>query len=92
MSTFAWPIELVCSKAHIVSQIQRVTQLIGDISSATAEQATGVGQVGDAVSQLDQVTQQNATLVEESAAAAESLRQQATKLSETVKIFRLSAA
>ena len=80
------------SMGDIVSQVQRVTQLIGDISSATTEQATGIGQVGDAVSQLDQVTQQNAALVEESAAAAESLRLQAETLIEAVSFFTLTSA
>jgi methyl-accepting chemotaxis protein len=74
---------------EIVSQVQRVSQLIGEISSATAEQSTGIGQVGDAVTQLDQVTQQNAALVEESAAAAESLKQQAATLAEVVSVFKL---
>ena len=73
----------------IVSQVGRVSQLIGEISNATAEQTAGIGQVGDAVGQLDQVTQQNAALVEQSAAAAESLRQQAARLTEVVGRFRL---
>jgi len=66
-----------------------VTQLIGEIGTATAEQTDGIGQVSTAVSQLDQTTQQNAALVEESAAAADSLRQQATKLAEVVGVFKL---
>jgi methyl-accepting chemotaxis protein len=66
--------EAGASMDAIVTQVQRVSQLIGEISSATAEQSTGIGQVGDAVTQLDQVTQQNAALVEQSAAAAESLK------------------
>jgi len=57
----------------IVTQVTRVNDLISDISAATLEQSTGIDQVGNAVMQLDQVTQQNAALVEESAAAAESL-------------------
>ena len=73
----------------IVAQVQRVTQLIGEIGTATAEQTDGIGQVSTAVSQLDQTTQQNAALVEESAAAADSLRQQATKLAEVVGVFKL---
>jgi len=80
------------SMAEIVAQVQHVTQLIGEISSATAQQATGIGQVGEAVNQLDQVTQQNAALVEESAAAADSLRQQAARLAEVVSVFRLVGA
>jgi methyl-accepting chemotaxis protein len=74
---------------EIVSQARKVADLLGDINSATAEQTTGIGQVADAVNQLDQVTQQNAALVEESAAAAESLRQQAAKLVDVVQVFRL---
>jgi len=73
----------------IVSQVKRVNDLIAEISAATLEQTQGIGQVGDAVSQLDQVTQQNAALVEESAAAAESLNQQAARLVEAVGVFRL---
>ncbi|GCL65947.1 methyl-accepting chemotaxis protein [Pseudaquabacterium pictum] len=78
------------SMAEIVRQVQQVSQLIGEISHATAEQSRGISQVGDAVGQLDQVTQQNAALVEESAAAAESLRQQAGRLVEVVGGFRLA--
>ena len=59
------------------------------ISAASLEQSTGIGQIGDAVTQLDQVTQQNAALVEESAAAAESLRHQAASLAQTVAVFKL---
>jgi methyl-accepting chemotaxis protein len=73
----------------IVAQVKRVNDLIGEISAATLEQTQGIGQVGDAVNQLDQVTQQNAALVEESAAAAESLSQQAAKLVDAVAVFRL---
>ncbi|MDT9000797.1 methyl-accepting chemotaxis protein [Paucibacter sp. APW11] len=74
---------------EIVSQVRRVNDLIDEISSATVEQTSGVGQISDAVGQLDQVTQQNAALVEESAAAAESLNQQATRLVDAVRIFKL---
>jgi methyl-accepting chemotaxis protein len=77
--------------SDIVAQVRRVNDLIGEISAATLEQTQGIGQVGDAVSQLDQVTQQNAALVEESAAAAESLSQQAVRLVEAVGVFRLGA-
>ncbi|BAL95103.1 methyl-accepting chemotaxis protein [Rubrivivax gelatinosus] len=80
------------SMTHIVSQVQRVSQLIGEITNATVEQSSGISQVGDAVGQLDQVTQQNAALVEESAAAAESLRIQAARLTELVGVFKLEAA
>jgi len=75
----------------IVAQVRRVNDLIGEIGSATQEQTQGISQVGDAVGQLDQVTQQNAALVEESAAAAESLRQQAARLVEAVSAFTLDA-
>jgi methyl-accepting chemotaxis protein len=73
----------------IVGQVRKVADLIAEISSATVEQTTGIGQVSDAVVQLDQVTQQNAALVEESAAAAESLKQQAQRMVEAVSVFRL---
>jgi methyl-accepting chemotaxis protein len=72
--------------------VAQVNQLIEGIASASAEQASGIGQVGHAVAQLDQVTQQNAALVEESAAAADSLQQQARRLSELVGRFRLAAS
>jgi methyl-accepting chemotaxis protein len=80
------------SMDDIVAQVQRVTQLIGEIGTATAEQTDGIGQVSTAVSQLDQTTQQNAALVEESAAAADSLRQQAARLAEVVGVFKLAPA
>ena len=80
------------SMAGIVSQVQRVSQLIAELSNASSEQSTGIHQVGDAVAQLDQVTQQNAALVEESAAAAESLRVQAANLADAVRVFRLAEA
>ncbi len=73
----------------VVQQVRQVNTLIGEISAASREQSTGIDQVGDAVMQLDQVTQQNAALVEEAAAAAESLRQQARRLTELVATFKL---
>jgi len=76
----------------LVQQVRQVSSLISEISAATREQTSGIGQVGTAVSQLDTVTQQNAALVEESAAAAESLRHQAEGLSELVRRFRLERA
>jgi len=63
--------------------------VIGEISSATHEQSQGIALVNTAVNELDQMTQQNASLVEESAAAADSLREQAAKLAEAVSAFRL---
>ncbi len=73
----------------IVAQVGRVNQLIAEISASSVEQTSGIGQVSDAVQQLDQVTQQNAALVEESAAAADSLRHLAGKLTDAVASFRL---
>jgi methyl-accepting chemotaxis protein len=78
------------SMDDIVSQVKRVADLISEISAATIEQTSGISQVSDAVNQLDQVTQQNAALVEESAAAAESLKNQASLLTEVVSVFRLA--
>jgi len=74
----------------IMLQVSRVNDLVGEISAASTEQNQGIGQIGDAVHQLDQVTQQNAALVEESAAAAESLKYQAAQLAETVSKFRVN--
>ncbi len=79
------------SMDEIVAQVKRVNDLISEISAASVEQSSGIGQIGDAVSQLDKVTQQNAALVEESAAAAESLKHQAANLAQTVSVFKLAA-
>ncbi|WP_022980432.1 methyl-accepting chemotaxis protein [Ideonella sp. B508-1] len=76
---------------EIVTSIRRVSDIVGEISSASSEQSNGVSQVGEAVSQMDQATQQNAALVEESAAAADSLKNQARHLVEAVAVFRLNA-
>ncbi|HEX5357629.1 MAG TPA: methyl-accepting chemotaxis protein [Aquabacterium sp.] len=75
----------------IVAQVEQMGQLIAAIANASNEQSTGISQVGDAVNQLDQVTQQNAALVEESAAAAESLRHQAQQLAQVVGLFKVGA-
>nr|WP_305800566.1 methyl-accepting chemotaxis protein [Shinella sp. XGS7] len=75
--------------AEVVASIQRVTDIMGEISAASREQSTGVAQVGEAVTQMDRATQENAALVEESAAAAESLRLQAQQLVQAVAVFRL---
>ena len=72
----------------IVTAVQRVNDLIVEISSATQEQSSGIGQVNQAVSHLDEMTQQNAALVEESTAAARSLSDQAKRLTEMVSQFR----
>jgi methyl-accepting chemotaxis protein len=78
------------SMSEIVEQVKRVNELIGEMSAATHEQSQGINQVSDAVGQLDQVTQQNAALVEESAAAADSLSQQASRLVDTMSMFKLN--
>ena len=75
---------------RIVTQVQRVNDLVNEISAASIEQTRGIEQVGLAVAQLDQVTQQNAALVEESAAAADSMRAQAEHLSQSVATFKVS--
>jgi methyl-accepting chemotaxis protein len=77
---------------EIVASVQRVSHIIHAISSATAEQSTGLGQVNGSVSDLDRMTQQNAALVEQSAAAAESLKEQAARLGTLVGAFRLERA
>ena len=77
---------------EVVAAIQRVTDIMGEISSASAEQSSGVNQVGQAVTLMDQATQQNAALVEQSAASAETLRQQAQQLVQAVAVFKLARA
>ena len=76
---------------EVVNSIRRVTDIVGEISAASREQSSGVSQVGEAVTQMDQVTQQNAALVEEMAAAASSLKSQALELVQTVAVFNLGA-
>lgn len=76
---------------EIVSSVQRVTQLIGEITAASGEQRDGIAQVNQAISNLDQMTQQNAALVEESAAAASSMRDQAEHLSRVVSVFNVGS-
>jgi methyl-accepting chemotaxis protein-1 (serine sensor receptor) len=75
---------------EVVAAIRRVTDIVGEISAASTEQSLGVSQVGEAITQMDQATQQNAALVEESAAAADSLKHQAQQLVDAVAVFRLS--
>jgi methyl-accepting chemotaxis protein len=75
---------------EIVNSIARVSDIMGEISAASTEQSSGVVQIGDAISQMDLTTQQNAALVEESAGAAESLREQANHLVEAVAVFKLA--
>jgi len=73
----------------IVASVQRVSAMISEITHAAGEQSSGIGQVNIAVTELDRMTQQNAALVEESAAAAQSLKDQAQRLSEVVQVFRV---
>jgi methyl-accepting chemotaxis protein len=76
---------------EIVSSVKRVTDIMADIAAASAEQSSGIDQVNKAVTQMDDVTQQNAALVEQAAAAAESLEEQAQTLADTVAIFQLDS-
>ncbi len=78
------------SIGDIVAQVHKVAAFIGEISTSAVEQTSAIGQVSDAVGQLDQVTQQNAALVEEGAAAAESLKHQANVLADLVNRFQLA--
>ncbi|MFH7044757.1 methyl-accepting chemotaxis protein [Paucibacter sp. JuS9] len=75
---------------EIVASIERVGGIVAEISNATAEQSSGINQIGQAIANLDQMTQQNAALVEESAAAAHSLQQQAEDLAKSVAVFKLA--
>jgi methyl-accepting chemotaxis protein len=76
----------------IVRSVQSVTDMIGEITAASSEQSSGISQVNQAVGNLDQMTQQNAALVEESAAAAQSLREQAEHLAQVVSVFKVNGA
>jgi methyl-accepting chemotaxis protein len=75
---------------EIVTAVKRVTDIISEISAASAEQSSGIEQVNQAITQMDEVTQQNAALVEESASAAESLEEEAQNLTNSVSIFKLT--
>ncbi len=77
------------SMTEILNSVQRVSDIIGEISAASTEQSQGIGSVNVSVMQLDQMTQQNAALVEQSAAAAESLKEQAGRLAHAVSAFKL---
>ena len=76
---------------EVVDSVRRVTDIMAEISSASDEQRAGIGQVHQAIAQMDDVTQQNAALVEEAAAAAHALQDQAHELEEVVKIFKLNS-
>jgi methyl-accepting chemotaxis protein len=77
--------------SEVVDAIRRVTDIVAEISAASVEQRSGVEQIGQAVTKMDEATQQNAALVEQSAAAAESLRQQAQRLVNAVAVFKLGS-
>ncbi|MCU6678417.1 HAMP domain-containing protein [Leclercia sp. 29361] len=81
--------EAGATMAEIVSAVTRVTDIMGEIASASDEQSRGIDQVGQAVAEMDRVTQQNASLVEESAAAAAALEEQAARLNEAVAVFKI---
>jgi methyl-accepting chemotaxis protein len=76
---------------EVVTSINKVTGIMGEISAASSEQASGVAHVGAAVTQLDQATQQNSALVEEMAAASSSLKSQSMDLVKAVAVFNLGA-
>ena len=76
---------------EIVNSVRRVTDIMAEISSASAEQTAGIEQVNGAVVEMDHVTQQNAALVEEAAAAAEAMKEQAARLTEAMAVFRIDA-
>jgi methyl-accepting chemotaxis protein len=75
----------------VVASVQRVSDIMTEISAASREQSIGIEQVNGAIAEMDQVTQQNAALVEEAAAATESMQEQAHKLAEAVSVFKLDA-
>lgn len=77
---------------EIVSSVKRVTDIMGEITSASREQEVGIEQINQAITEMDTVTQQNAALVEEAAAAASSLQDQAADLAKVVSVFQLSGA
>jgi len=74
---------------EVVSSVKRVADIVGEITAASQEQSVGLDEINRAITQMDEVTQQNAALVEEAAAAAQSLQEQASNLSQTVSVFKL---
>ena len=74
---------------EVVKSVQRVSEVVTDISAAGQEQSQGIEEVNNAITQMDETTQQNAALVEQAAAAAQSMQEQAARLSEAVSVFRL---
>jgi len=77
--------------SEVVASVKRVTDIISEISVASSEQSNGIEQINQAVTQMDEVTQQNAALVEEAAAAAGSLQEQAANLVASVSVFKLAS-
>jgi methyl-accepting chemotaxis protein len=77
--------------SEVVASVRRVTDVVAEISAASHEQSDGIEQINHAIVQMDEVTQQNAALVEQAAAAAQSLQEQSGRLVETVSIFKLSS-
>jgi methyl-accepting chemotaxis protein len=75
--------------AEVVASVRRVTDIVSEISAASQEQSTGIEEVNRAITQMDEVTQQNAALVEQAAAAAQSLQEQAGKLTQVVGVFKM---
>ncbi|WP_051293751.1 methyl-accepting chemotaxis protein [Pseudoduganella violaceinigra] len=84
--------EAGATMGEVVTSVQRVTDIISEISLATQEQSSGIDQINTAISQMDHVTQQNAALVEEAAAASAALEEQAARLMDVVSVFKLDAA
>jgi len=76
---------------EVVTSVKQVTNIVGEISAATQEQSAGLEEINKAIAQMDEATQQNSALVEQAAAAAQSLREQAGHLSQTVTVFKLDA-
>ena len=76
----------------VVLSIKQVTDIMGEITEASREQSQGIDQINQAITEMDNVTQQNAALVEEAAAAAGSLQEQAANLAEAVSIFKLNGS
>ena len=77
--------------AQVTQAVARVTDIMGEIAAASTEQSRGIEQVNQAITQMDEVTQQNAALVEEAAAASKSLEDQGRELNRAVSFFRLNA-
>lgn len=75
---------------EVVTAVKRVTDIMNEISAASQEQHSGIEQVNQAVTQMDEVTQQNAALVEQAASAAETMHDQAQALAQAVSVFKLS--